>query len=405
MIRRYLDERIHHLTCRLVPWQPLEPLRPLVGKCLWAAFHLALIVALWEKSGKTPLNSLESARSNLEKIRPKPAMLFTTLKPFQESARDLSVIVPAYNAEAFIKLCLDSLLAQRLAASHEIIVINDGSTDGTARILEKYAAMPAVTIINQRNRGPWVARNAGLDVAVGKYVFFLDADDFVEPGALAALLDKALATDADIIDGSWRTFTAGKAVTPEIYPDRTLQLSGSYPVRHNGFPCGKLMKRTLWKRVRFPQGAVSEDTFSPCQDSILPYLIHVQCKRYASISHIVFNYCRTPSSITRTMHGNPRTLTLVWMFENLFDFLSGDTEFSFNEELTDWAIVHCSGLLLDTMGRFGDEILRDVFVVAREMLNRHDLLGEKPGRKYLNAIARAFREQDFGAWKALAKYY
>ena len=402
MIRRYLDERIHHLTCRFVPWRPL---RPLVGKCLWAAFDLALAVALWKNRGKVPLNSPETARNNLEKIRPKRAMSFTTAKPFQASTCDLSMIVPAYNAEAAIGQCLDSLLAQRLAVSSEIIVVNDGSTDGTARILEKYATRPEIKMISQRNRGPSAARNAGLDAAVGKYVFFLDADDFVEPGALAALLDRALTTDADIVDGSWRYVVAGKVGTSEVYPDRVLQLSGSYPLLHNGYVWAKLMKRALWKRARFPEGVVAEETISPCQDSIFQYLIHAQCKKYASISTIIFNYCRTPGSITLTMHGNSRTLTLLWMFEDMFDFLSHDAEFSFNEQLADWALVHCSALLLHTMGHFGDEVLRDVFVVAREILSRHDLLGEKPGRKYLNAIARAFRGQDFAAWKTLARYY
>ena len=405
MIRRYLDERIHHLTCRLVPWRRLRWLRPLVGKCLWLAFDLALAMALGKKGGKVPLNSPAIARSNLEKIRPKRAMLFTTAKPFQASACDLSVIVPVYNAEAFIARSLDSLLAQRLAASYEIIVVNDGSTDGTARILERYAPMPAVKIITQPNRGLSAARNAGLDAAAGEYVFFLDADDFAEPGGLAALLDKAFGIDADIVDGSWCYVVSGKVVTPEIYPERILELSGSYPAWHNGYACGKLMKRVLWKRARFPEGAVSEDTFFPCEDSILSYLIHAQCKKYASISTVTFNYCRNPSSITLTMHDDPRTLTLLWMFENLFDFLSHDAEFSFNWQLSDWALVHCSALLLDTMGHFGDEVLCDVFVVATEILRRHDLLGEKPGRKYLNAIARAFRENDFIAWRTLARYY
>jgi len=394
MVRRYLDERLYSRLSHFVPWHFL---RPLASKCLVAAESVALVLTLWKNRGKVPLNPLATARANLERIRPKRAISFVTAKPFQASVRELSVIVPAYNVEAFIERCLDSLLAQQLTVSYEIIVVNDGSTDGTAQILEKYAGMPFVTVISQPNRGPSAARNTGLDVAVGQYVFFLDADDFAEPGGLAVLLDKAVATGSDIVDGSW-CYVIGQRLAPQIYPNRVLQLSGIYPLWHNGYPCGKLMKRALWKRARFPEGTIFED-------SIFPYLIHVQCKKYASISDITFNYCRNPRSITRTMRGNPETMTVLWMFENLFDFLAEDEEFSFNEQLADWAIVHCSAMLLITMGHFGDDILRDIFVVAENILDRHGLLCEKPGRTYLNRIVCAFREHDFTAWKILARYF
>jgi glycosyltransferase involved in cell wall biosynthesis len=395
MIRRYLDERIYSRVSNYVPWPFL---RPVAAKCLFVSEYAALALALCKSQHKVPLNSLATARANLEKIEPKRAMPFTTDKPFQASTCDLSVIVPAYNAEAFIERCLDSLLAQELDTSHEIIVVDDGSTDGTARILQKYAVMPSIKIISQQNRGLSGARNAGLGAARGQYIFFLDADDFVEPGSLAILLNKAFAADADIVDGSWR-YIAGKRISPQIYPDRVLKLSDIYPLWHNGYAWGKLMKRALWKKARFPEGAIFED-------SILPYLIHAQCETYASVSTIVLNYCGdNPHSITRTMRGNPKTLTVMWMFDNLFDFLARDEEFPFNEQLTDWAIVHYSAMMLITMGHFGDEVLRDVFVVAREILERHGLLRQKLGRKYLNSIVHAFCENDFAAWKTLARYY
>jgi len=275
--------------------------------------------------------------------------------------------------------------------------VDDGSTDDTARILQKYATLSSIKIISQHNRGVSGARNTGLDAAVGQYIFFLDADDFVEPGSFAILLDKAFVTDADIVDGSWR-YIANKRITPQIYPDRSLKLSGIYPLWHNDYAWGKLMKRTLWKRVRFPdpEGAIFEE-------SILPYLIHAQCASYASVANIVVNYCGdNPHSITRTMRGNLKTL---WMFNDLFDFLAHDEKLSFTDQLSDWAIVHCSAMLLIAMGHFGDDILHDVFVVAKDILSRHNLLREKPGRKYLNGIVRAFCESDFAAWKTLARYY
>ena len=96
-----------------------------------------------------------------------------------------SVIIPTYNAATFLEECLESVLCQTLK-SHEIIVIDDGSTDNTPDILKKYS--DAVTWVRQDNQGPSVARNSGLDVARGKYLCFLDADDLYNPNRLEALV-------------------------------------------------------------------------------------------------------------------------------------------------------------------------------------------------------------------------
>ncbi len=105
----------------------------------------------------------------------------------------LSVVVPAYNVEAHISRTLDSLLDQR-SPVHEIIVIDDGSTDATRRVVDDYfSRRPAsgVTVRSQENRGVSAARNAGLDLATGDYVLFLDADDLVDV-ALVSRLGEAL---------------------------------------------------------------------------------------------------------------------------------------------------------------------------------------------------------------------
>lgn len=96
----------------------------------------------------------------------------------------LSVIIPAYNAEAYLPQCLDSILAQE-HQDCEVIVVDDGSTDGTAALLERY---PDVKTIHQANRGMSTARNRGLDEARGEYILFVDSDDLLTDGALEALV-------------------------------------------------------------------------------------------------------------------------------------------------------------------------------------------------------------------------
>ena len=99
----------------------------------------------------------------------------------------VSIIVPVYNTEPYLVRCLDSLLAQSCDL-YEIICIDDGSTDGSLKILQKYAAKHKnIRLITQSNSGVSSARNAGIEAAKGKYVMFVDSDDFVEPDMIETL--------------------------------------------------------------------------------------------------------------------------------------------------------------------------------------------------------------------------
>lgn len=111
----------------------------------------------------------------------------------------VSVVIPVYNGARHIRQCVESVLAQTLA-DFELICVDDGSTDDTARILEDIAARDGrVRVIHQENRGEGAARNAGLDVAEGRFLSFFDADDFTEPRLLEQAVARAEETDADIV--------------------------------------------------------------------------------------------------------------------------------------------------------------------------------------------------------------
>lgn len=103
-----------------------------------------------------------------------------------EQACKISLVVPVYNTEKYLAYCLDSMLNQDLAESeYEIICVNDGATDGSPAILERYAQQHScIQIINQENQGQSAARNVGLYSAKGKYVWFVDSDDLLEPNSL-----------------------------------------------------------------------------------------------------------------------------------------------------------------------------------------------------------------------------
>ena len=114
---------------------------------------------------------------------------------------DLQVIIPVYNAEQYIVRCVDSVLSQHTTYSFRVVVVDDGSDDGTPELLSAYADHPWVTVISQSNKGHSGARNAALARLIGRYVMFVDADDKLAQGAIESLMSQAYGCDADIVEG------------------------------------------------------------------------------------------------------------------------------------------------------------------------------------------------------------
>lgn len=109
----------------------------------------------------------------------------------------ISVIIPVYNVEQYLRECLDSVLAQTYS-SYEVIMIDDGSTDRSGDICDEYAARDTrFRVIHKENGGLSVARNTGFDLSCGEYVYFLDSDDLLEPDALEELLSTMEGSNAD----------------------------------------------------------------------------------------------------------------------------------------------------------------------------------------------------------------
>ena len=118
---------------------------------------------------------------------------------------DISVIIPAYNCEDSIARCINSVICQTGVVS-EVIVIDDGSTDNTLNICHSIAHNnPSVKIIHQNNGGLSSARNAGLDIATGKYISFLDSDDIITPTGLLDMLTSIKEYNVDAVIGKYNT--------------------------------------------------------------------------------------------------------------------------------------------------------------------------------------------------------
>lgn len=123
---------------------------------------------------------------------------------------DLSIVIPCYNMEKYLSICLDSVVDQDIPKSkYEIIIVNDGSTDNSLKIAENYRkGHPNIRVITQANSGLGAVRNNGMDAAYGKYIYFLDSDDYIAPNVLGKLLEIMGKNELDILTFDSRSVTA-----------------------------------------------------------------------------------------------------------------------------------------------------------------------------------------------------
>lgn len=166
----------------------------------------------------------------------------------------LSVIIPVYNAEKYLRKCVDSVLGQT-ENDLEIILVNDGSPDSSGVIIADYAARypDKVTAITVENGGQGRARNFGIDAARGEFLSFIDSDDYIEPDMYAFMLAAAEENDADIVVCDMeKRFDDGK----REYVHAALQ---DAPLASAGSSSNKIFRRSTVGDIRFPVGLWYED--------------------------------------------------------------------------------------------------------------------------------------------------
>ncbi len=167
---------------------------PRMGAAVLAAFIPVLIAAAAAYYNCNP----EYDARFLPRMLQEHIYMFRTTSPLQQHSAAISIILPVYNTEPYLRRCLDSIRAQTFA-EWECICIDDGSTDGSSAILTEYAAKDSrFTVIHQKNRGPAAARNTGFARVRGEYFICMDSDDWAEPDYLERLYAAAKQADADI---------------------------------------------------------------------------------------------------------------------------------------------------------------------------------------------------------------
>lgn len=182
-------------------------------------------------------------------------------------AEKISVIVPVYNSIDCLEKCVHSICAQTYTAL-EILLIDDGSTDGTDKLCDQLAeGDQRIRILHKKNGGASSARNAGIELATGEYLGFVDSDDYIEPDMYELMIDTARQRQAVVVQVSRdEVDEAGQRLPDVCVPPENVRFCGTEDflkelLLHRGDCsfCTKLVRKELFAAHRFPEGVLNED--------------------------------------------------------------------------------------------------------------------------------------------------
>ncbi len=229
----------------------------------------------------------------------------------------ISVVIPVYRVEKYLRRCVDSVLKQSYEKI-EVILVDDGSPDGCPAICDAYAASDSrVRVIHQKNAGLSGARNTGIEKSRGSWLAFVDSDDYLSPRFLELLYAACIGSDSDLGVCRWE-YVKGEPI-PErgsgeerVYTGREMlanlyTMDGAYFV----VAWNKLYKRELFQKIRYPLGRIHEDEATT-------YRIYDETKRAVYVDLSLYGYYVTPSSITRGFH--PKRMDWVRAIADRMDY-------------------------------------------------------------------------------------
>lgn len=235
----------------------------------------------------------------------------------------VSIIIPVYNAAGYLPYCVNSVLGQS-HANIEVILINDGSTDDSGTICDRYSARDSrVTVIHQANGGIAKAQNTGLDAAHGEFIAFADNDDILDNRNIELLLHALISTGSDMSKARWRQFgisqlrsvaheAANGATTPNkvtVFKNplhayqtvfcKSLRILGELMGQNmearyfNEANWCRLYRRELWSGLRFPEGMYAQDVMAAGE-------LYSRMEKVADIDVNLYNWLQSSGSVTHS---------------------------------------------------------------------------------------------------------
>ena len=317
--------------------------------------------------------------------------------------KDISIIVPAYNAEKYLEKCLESLVNQT-KKNIEIIVINDGSTDDTEKIIlefkERYPEM--IKYFFQENSGQSVARNVGIEMAEGKYIAFVDSDDYVSERMFEILYNKAIEKNFDIVASDVNS----------IYPKKNVEVSSGIRfesvdlTRNEKSELLRNMYAVVWNKIYKKELLEKKKIlFEPdlwFEDVLFLYELIPYIKSIGFVEDILYQYVQRENSVTYTY--SDKLLDIYKMLEKLVDFYDENHLDEFTNEIED---IYVRYMLATYIKRLAKTKNKELFNNGVKFAKEKVCTRFPNYRKniYLNGIGKNFYLKYFNAFFADLIYY
>lgn len=259
--------------------------------------------------------------------------------------KKVSIIVAIYNIEEYIEECINSLLNQTYE-NIEIILVDDGSTDKSGAICDKYASAPQnIKVIHKKNRGLSEARNIGILEATGEYITFVDGDDWVDKTAIRTLVWLLEENKADVssIIRNGHQFSSGEVI---IGDGKRMLLHMLNTVCFESW--GKLYKKSLFDNIKFPEGKICEDLYS------LPSIM-LKSNKIVVYHKGLYYYRKREDSITSMMYKNNFYDLVECCLEGIKNIalLTNDKELILNMQR--WYLYHILWYYYNVMFNYSDD--------------------------------------------------
>lgn len=231
-----------------------------------------------------------------------------------------SIIIPVYNAEKYLDKCLNSIKNQT-ESNFEAIIINDGSTDKSENIIKKYLIDKRFKLFSQENHGIGYSRNKGIKESNGKYLVFIDSDDYIENDFLEIMLNKIEENNLDIVICDYfeenEENNTIKSISIPSFLDTTIKKNKELLIRINKSPWNKIYKKSFIKNFKFPETLKYEDTLFLCQA--------LKNAKIGKINKSLNHYVIHSNSETTTM--NDKVFDILKIIDNIRYFYRKEKEY------------------------------------------------------------------------------
>lgn len=286
----------------------------------------------------------------------------------------VTVIVPVYNVEEYLKECMQSILEQTYQ-NLEIILVDDGSTDSSGKICDEYQNKDSrIKVIHQENQGLSAARNTALKLATGDMIQFVDSDDFIAKNMIEDLVKIMKQNNADIIISSHYIYQDGKPLESEysnqiqVYDTNQAIAQMVLDKKIRFYAWDKFYKRELWKDLEFPVGRIFEDI------ATIPKAF-IQAKKVLFYDHPFYYYRKREGSITMK-RSKEQKLEYLKSVLDINHFLREKTNGI--DDYLDYNLIYTMINIFHAVGKYGieglekEKIVIDLYHKMKKLLENED---------------------------------